>query len=92
MVASSKAMRLRVLYTFYRRKKKCIRYSVDDDDHTSKDTPSEVEDEVILTSNMTKTSVMLSQAASEGDQCNVKDHPHHMLHHSVPVTLQTVPT
>lgn len=78
---------------FFRRKKKCIRYSVDDDDHTPKDTPSEVEDEVLVVpGSTTEASVMLSQTVDSEQQCHTKDLPHHMLRHNVPVTLQTIPT
>lgn len=79
----------------YRRKKKCIRYSVDDDEHGPKDTTSEVEDEVLIpTAGMTQASVMLSEPTEEDNQqqCRTKDLPHHMLRHDVPVTLQTIPT
>lgn len=79
----------------YRRKKKCIRYSVDDDDHVAKDTASEMEDEVLVApGNMTEASVMLSQPTVQDNdqQCHTKDLPHHMLRHNVPVTLQTIPT
>lgn len=83
-----------VVCVCYRRKKKCIRYSVDDEDHVGKDTATEMEDEVLVApANMTEASVMLSQpAAEDSDQQCPKDLPHHMLRHNVPVTLQTIPT
>lgn len=78
---------------FNRRKKKCIRYSLEDDDHLPRDAGSEVEDEVLVTpgSSVTEASVMLSEATAEDDNCHSKDLPH-MLRHDVPVTLQTIPT
>ena len=76
-----------------RRKKKCIRFSVDDDDHGLKDVPSEVDDDDVLVTpsglTSTEAAVMLSSEATGG---NTEKQLPHLLRHDVPVTLQTIPT
>lgn len=77
------------MFYISRRKKKCIRYSVDDDNHAPKDMSSEVEDEVLVTpGGMAEASVMLSEPSDQDTPERSKDLPC-MLRHAIPVTLQT---
>lgn len=83
-----------------RRKKKCIRYSVGEDDAVCKDGGCEAldgdEDDVILggedvLATSTASSVLLSEA-SDHHHVGVADKLPRLLSHEVPVTLQTIPT
>lgn len=72
-----------------RRKKKCIRFSVDDDEHGLKDVTSEPDDDDVLItpSGLADTAMVLSEHTAESQK------QLHMLRHDVPpVTLQTIPT
>ena len=67
-----------------RRKKKCIRFSVDDDEHGLKDVPLEVDDDEVIA----ESALVLSQPTEAEKQLP----PGHMMRHDIPVTLQTIPT
>lgn len=72
---------------YCRRKKKCIQFSVDDDDHNMKDEQSEVEDDdVMVTPGLAEAAVMLSEAPGRQNE-HSKELPH-----MYPVTLRTIPT
>ena len=90
-----------LLYCDCRRKKKCIRYSMEEEEHTNKEGVLEIEDEVLVESgggmaaggSAEASAVMISQAKASHNSQHAEDElPHLYRHHDIPLTLRTIPT